>query len=95
MAEHPSSAALLELGCRAIANLSQDNQAVRRSVVHLDGPKLVCGAMQRYVGHVAIQRRGCAALANMAFDESANMVVAAGGVGRILEAMEAHVADAV
>ena len=93
MKAHTESTALLEIGCRALANLSQENESVRRSVVHLGGPQLVCDAMQRFLDHTNIQRRGCAALANMAYDESASAVVTAGGVDAILQAMEAHLAD--
>ncbi|KAL3929552.1 MAG: hypothetical protein SGPRY_001914 [Prymnesium sp.] len=83
MKAHLSSPSLLELGCRALANLCRSSADARRSVVHAGGAHLVCEAMDRYVGHVMLQRRGCAAIANMAHEESAGVVCSLSDVRRV------------
>lgn len=85
MKAHLTSPSLLELGCRALANLCRSSADARRSVVHAGGAQLVCEAMDRYVGHVMLQRRGCAAIANMAHEESAGVVCRCAGGALYME----------
>ena len=93
MKTHPTEK-MLELGCRAMANLAQEGEACRRSVVKAGGAALVCRAMQNNPSSAQLQRRGCAALANLAGDEAFDVVAQGDGIGRVAEAMAAHLSDA-
>jgi len=94
MAAHRSSEKMQELGCRALANLAQESDACRRSVVQAGGATLVCRAMQLAITSPQLQRRGCAALANLAGDEAFEAVAQADGIERVAAAMLAHPTDA-
>ena len=93
MKTHPTEK-MLELGCRAMANLSQEGEACRRSVVKAGGAALVCRAMQNHLSSAQLQRRGCAAMANLAGDEAFDVVAQGDGIGRVADAMATHMTDA-
>jgi phosphoribosylformylglycinamidine (FGAM) synthase-like amidotransferase family enzyme len=91
MRTHADVAAVQQMGCHALTNLSCDD-ANRTLIGSCNGVQAIVAAMRTHADVAAVQEWGCGALTNLSARHAANqtLIGSCNGVQAIVAAMRAH-----
>jgi hypothetical protein len=96
MQRHVSIASVMEQCCRALFNVTCNNNDNCIKAGSAGAIECVVAAMHAHAGHVEVQQPGCAALRNMTCDNADNKIKAgsAGAIESVVAAMRVHASNA-